>query len=94
MTQETDLEQMLDALAAEGRVRRMAQHDSADLPAWCLRHQRRADLRRYAAAACLTFLLLFPFSSRAGNSVSRHPTNGQYSLADTLQSIEQTMLCQ
>ena len=57
MKEET-IEQMIDALAAEGRVRRLAQHDCADLPLWGRRRQRRADRLRYAAAAAVVALLL------------------------------------
>lgn len=65
----------------------------AGYPAW-QRRQRRRDLLRYAAAACLAVALLIPLSATAGNGVARHPTSGQYSFADTIESIEQTMLHQ
>ena len=64
MKEET-IEQMIDALAAEGRVRRLAQHDCADLPLWGRRRQRRADRLRYAAAACFLLAILTPATLRA-----------------------------
>ena len=42
----------------------------------------------------LAVALLIPLSATAGNGVARHPTSGQYSFADTIESIEQTMLHQ
>lgn len=57
---EDTLEQMLDTLAAEGRVRRLAQRDCADLPLWGRLRERRADRLRYALAACLALALAVP----------------------------------
>ncbi len=50
---EESLEHLLDTLAAEGRVRRLAQRDNADLSLWCRQRRRRASLRRLAAAVCI-----------------------------------------
>ena len=56
------LEEMLDRLAAEAQVRRLAQRDGADLNRWCCRRrQRRATLRRGAVAVCI--LAMFASSS-------------------------------
>lgn len=57
--EEKTFEQMLDALALEGRVRRMALHDGSDLTLWC---RQRADAtrhrRHYLASACIMLLLV------------------------------------
>lgn len=53
------LEEMLDRLAAEAQVRRLAQRDGADLPLWCRRRAEVARNRRhYLAFACIMLLLV------------------------------------
>lgn len=57
--EEKTFEQMIDALALEGRVRRMAQHDGADLTLWCRQRAEGARNRRqYLASACIMLLLV------------------------------------
>ena len=86
-----ELEVMLQRHACRSMVEEMRAEMTAS--AWTLhRRQRRAALLRYATAACIAVLLLGPSSARAGVSTSRHPTGGDYSLAATLDSIEETLL--
>lgn len=72
MEQPRTFEQLIDAAAAEGRVRRRAQHDNVDLPRWGHRRETRAAWIRYAAAACLLLLLIIPYSLAAQEVQNYH----------------------
>lgn len=53
MEQTRTLEQLIDAAAAEGRVRRRAQHDNVDLPSWSHRRETRATSLAHVVATAL-----------------------------------------
>jgi hypothetical protein len=59
MDTEKTMEQMLDALAVEGRIRRLAQGDCTDLPFWCYRRRHRANLCRRVGAVCILATISF-----------------------------------
>jgi len=61
--------------------------------AWtAYRRERRNDLLRYAAAACLAVAIVTPFSLSAQNTMERHPSSMHYDFRGTVSQLEVALI--
>lgn len=87
---EKEIEQLMEAAAAEARVRLMAQRDCADLPEWGRRRDRRDTLLRYAVAASLALTMTIPTALSAQEC--DHITDPSLSYSSALSSVRDSLL--